>query len=1157
MEGMDDHPSVARLSPEDFLEHDRATRLYRPFQAGGDLYGAALDGRPLFTMREAERMRKDPQVQFALRILRAPLYQLKVRVEADTPRVGKYVQEQFQNVWDHSLRRMLTSTFTYGPAVGETTHRTSRGRVVFERWDDIHPRDALPLEWKTGRHRGEWCGVQVKAAAAAGTNGPAAGGFELRVPHAFWFSGEAEYGSYWGRPRMAGAHEPWLEKRGRHGAVDCRRLWFKKGAFSGGSMRYPLGSTTVDNGDGTTSRVNNQDLAREIVERYETGGVLCLPNTRDPNTKEFLWVFDPPKPGGEVGNILEYPKQLDREILIGAGVVPEMVEAATVGSGYSGRSIPAQVFFASLDEVAVLLIDAIERHILRPMVRLNFRNARYKLRPESLAAMVAQDPAQAGKMLQSPEDGPPHAGAGGMFAGLARNGNEKVRRPDGKTTYRKPGVRLSHRAGQDVVRSLKRLEERLARPLRLAHDAGRWITIGGSKGADGKRHGGSPVFVRDGKIVKGHPSLTGKKIDSLKDAADTTHRQELHSSKQHEVAAWRKKARKAGHDPKHLDQLAAEVKAHHDAFAAERKEVLQYARHYATANGLGDLNRRGKDQRVGGREDNQRGIDQVAESTVGQFPHHFREETGEHGNHEDQLRAMLAEGNPEPLSHAEAYSQAFDQMETDRHARRADPEPDYPAEWDEPVRLGWQAGQTRDGKIKAVGTGEKEGKSLYGDDARRALAQGGAGKDGDRDAAGEHKAPEPPEASEDEVRDLAYLVPEEDRGAWGKVKETYKAIRDAVFVKTTELAYALTYELVPAVADTAEDYMTGRASVYGDIDAWKHTTGISWSFTMTLVKHAVSIGFKLAGHKAPDGARLSLPDGATDAAAQVVVAALRAVGRMAGKDVPIDESAVRELLAKRLGSGCGPTRLGWQAAKTRDGGDKAIGYGDNAGQVLYGERARVALAAQGTSASGPAGGTGAAEKNADAGANDPASAHREAAAALVAPSDLPPGLKERYTGILTGVLDRMSDGCRREFHANVKGATFYPTLTALREAVRKLTGEDERRTVGITIEVEGGVHLHLNGDARVGTAEYKTGGIYAHEAGHAIDAGHRFSGDKTWQSAWRREVVKGKILLSRGALASASEGFAEFHRLLIQKGSEFARGAFPKCVAFFESKGLL
>lgn len=46
---------------------------------------------------------------------------------------------------------------------------------------------------------------------------------------------------------------------------------------------------------------------------------------------------------------------------------------------------------------------------------------------------------------------------------------------------------------------------------------GRWITIGGSKGADGKRHGGSPVFIKDGKIVKGHPSLTGKTIGSLKD----------------------------------------------------------------------------------------------------------------------------------------------------------------------------------------------------------------------------------------------------------------------------------------------------------------------------------------------------------------------------------------------------------------------------------------------------------------------------------------------------------------------------------------------------------------------------------------------------------------------------------------------------------------
>ena len=46
-------------------------------------------------------------------------------------------------------------------------------------------------------------------------------------------------------------------------------------------------------------------------------------------------------------------------------------------------------------------------------------------------------------------------------------------------------------------------------------DDGRWITIGTTEGADGKKHGGSPVFIKGGRIVKGHPSLTGKKIGAM------------------------------------------------------------------------------------------------------------------------------------------------------------------------------------------------------------------------------------------------------------------------------------------------------------------------------------------------------------------------------------------------------------------------------------------------------------------------------------------------------------------------------------------------------------------------------------------------------------------------------------------------------------------
>lgn len=46
---------------------------------------------------------------------------------------------------------------------------------------------------------------------------------------------------------------------------------------------------------------------------------------------------------------------------------------------------------------------------------------------------------------------------------------------------------------------------------------GRWITIGAEEGEDGKRHGGSPVYIENGRITKGAPKLVGKKIEAFKE----------------------------------------------------------------------------------------------------------------------------------------------------------------------------------------------------------------------------------------------------------------------------------------------------------------------------------------------------------------------------------------------------------------------------------------------------------------------------------------------------------------------------------------------------------------------------------------------------------------------------------------------------------------
>jgi len=189
---------------------------------------------------------------------------------------------------------------------------------------------------------------------------------------------------------------------------------------------------------------------------------------------------------------------------------------------------------------------------------------------------------------------------------------------------------------------------------------GHWITIG-AHGEAGDRHGGTPVFIRDGRIIKGAPSLTGKKIDALKeDASDLgSHRAQLKSSREYARAVWAKKARQEGHDPKHLHQLAAEMMAHDAATVEDRTKALQSARKVIQSYG-GDWRTAAIQAGRGGDATKTKGIDVAAESMARQYPHLFQGGEGEHPT--DRLFDMLAAGNPTPMREEDAYQQAIDEL---------------------------------------------------------------------------------------------------------------------------------------------------------------------------------------------------------------------------------------------------------------------------------------------------------------------------------------------------------------------------------------------------------------------------------------------------------------------------------------------------------------
>lgn len=880
-----------RVDVESLVGRQRQTQRYRPTVIGGEQYGRALDGRPRFTYAEADRMTPHPQIDFGLRILRAPLYRVTWTVEADSPKVGKYVDEQLRNFWDGHLRQITTSTFSYGVSCGELSDRVSRGQIVFDRFDDVHPQDAKPIRFTDGKNKNQWAGVQIKGLTDGKSN---AGASDIQAPHAWWFPGEAQFGNYWGVPRLKGAHEPFLEKVGKGGAIASRRLWFKKCAFRGGQIRHPMGRTEYEIQGGGTVSIDNQDLARQIVERYENGGTLALPNDKD-EKGEYLWVFEPPGPNGEVGGILEYPKELDKEMLRGLGIPPEIVDAATVGSGYSGRAIPAVVFFTSEDEIASLIAKCADDQVIRPRVALNFGRQqirRYRIKLASLAQMIEQDPNQAGKMLQEPD---------------SRQAMGSPAMPQQQPAKQGP-VQMSHEAAERLLDQFEKVQLAFSEDDHPRNDRGQFVVksdidIAKSDPAKAEKLRATVTNPKERKKLdkllgdskpktkaKAKPKKKKRTIQKIaEELYDRGYR--LHAGGGHDLKTGQTFYNIEYPNGKIVRASTDEI----DAILSNEPRTDPTAdnpdpkpKEEDVFNAFAQAHQRLKEKysRIGGIVEIPELTDEVLREVPGLSKVDFHKYLTDWHLQDKLALQKNNDLNLHPRGKEGVGGSNF-----------------FYVHLNNKTQLSWYAAQTRTGTTKAVGTGEDAGKQLYGDNAEAALRQNLSKIDASSaKSVAEPRTEKAPPVTASELSSLSEITPAADKKSWPKISEAFRAVRDAVYVKVVE-GGSLASKLAPDIGDTADDYMNLKASIYGDIDAWKQHTGISWGFTMTLVKHAIAGAFAVANKlKKTDAEKVQMSheDDGLAQAVEILVTALESVHQSLSIKADVDRDELARLLKARM-----------------------------------------------------------------------------------------------------------------------------------------------------------------------------------------------------------------------------------------------------------------
>ena len=386
------------------LREGSRTDGYRPS------FGSALGVNMLwdedgwFSRNDIFTMLLDPMVQFILATIYAPVVSATWKVEAKDARVAAFVDKTLRHFWGRDLYKALRM-LPWGSSGGEVLYELDEDSGLWEYTGlkEFHVADMTPMQL-----RGKLWGLRIRGV-------PGTVKVDLPVPSCLWFANDPQFGRFHGESRLLGMWKPWKEKRGKKGAIDVRRNWFIRCCFRGPMMRYPAGDTQVSD-DG--KMIPNQDFARELIEKAESGFVQALPGDVDPESGKYLWEWIESNAPAPPAELLEWIGTLDKEMLQGGHVPPEVVQAADTGSGWSGRSVPFLVFLNGEDRIVDGIIHTFRKQVVDQLVGVNFGpGQQYEVKPVSLVPKDEGGAPEKGQKppAQKPEgEGEPGKQPGGM-----------------------------------------------------------------------------------------------------------------------------------------------------------------------------------------------------------------------------------------------------------------------------------------------------------------------------------------------------------------------------------------------------------------------------------------------------------------------------------------------------------------------------------------------------------------------------------------------------------------------------------------------------------------------------------------------------------------------------------------------------------------------
>jgi hypothetical protein len=331
------------------------------YQATPDYRRMHRRHRPFFHGWWIDEMLTSPRIQEALKVLKGPIVtKSKFEVVTEDSEMEEMIMEMIDRFFLLAAEPVLCA-LEYGFSANEFIYEPGAGSKDFELVDVNHYRsfDTKPCtDNQTGKFDGFWVQSIKKY---------------IRRPKAFHFAHNRQYNKIFGRSALFGAFLPWIEEWAIGGLRDIRKLWFAKNCYNSGVLYHPPGSTMVNG-----QEYENSALAQEIANKMATGHITTIEIDHGSSVEvggggvKTRWFFEPGKVNNVPEGLLETIKDIRSEQLQGIGIMPEIIESAGEGFGSStGRSIPADIYFTTLQTILNSLCWEMQRQYINPLLQIN------------------------------------------------------------------------------------------------------------------------------------------------------------------------------------------------------------------------------------------------------------------------------------------------------------------------------------------------------------------------------------------------------------------------------------------------------------------------------------------------------------------------------------------------------------------------------------------------------------------------------------------------------------------------------------------------------------------------------------------------------------------------------------------------------------------